>query len=191
MDKLDNVSIIVAGKWNLKIFTPAWTLKELIGDEQNKGIIELAFDPSNIQPIYRHITIQIIPTESFIEFKIPHPFKKDLLIKSNQMAVKLLHLLPYTPGLAIGFNFRFQKKCVLSNFKLDNYHKDYQVKTISFGKSFENYLLTLIITCEEGAKRESNILYNFHYKDATLVKENTILDHLEYLKTKESWQRTK
>lgn len=188
MEKLFDISIVIAGKWNVKIFTPAWILKELLGVKENSGIIEVAFNQDSLQTLYRHKTIQLIPTESHFEIKIPKPYKPELLREANSIAIKLLQLLPYTPGLAVGFNFRFKKACLISNFKVNNYHKDYKVNTVQFSKQIDSFLLNVIVKCENDKQKDDGILYNFHYADISILKEDTIIKHLDYIKLKESWE---
>lgn len=188
MDKLFDISIVIAGKWNVKIFTPSWILKELIGVKDKSGIIELGFNQGTLQPLYRHKTLQIIPTDSLFEIKIPKPFDSDLLREANSIAIKLLQLLPYTPELAVGFNFRFRKLCSISNFKIDDYHKDYDINTIQFSKKIDNFILNVILKCENDKEKDDIVFYNFHYDDFTVLNDDTIIKHFEYLKMKESWE---
>ncbi|HUX56296.1 MAG TPA: hypothetical protein VMV77_04940 [Bacteroidales bacterium] len=188
MEKLFDISIVIAGKWNVKIFTPFWMLKELIGVKSKNGLIEVAFNQNSLQPIYKHKTIQLIPTDSLFEIKIPKPFNIELLKEANSIAIKLLHLLPYTPELAVGFNFRFKKPCSISNFKIDSYHKDYNVNTIQFSKKIDNFIINVILNCENDKQKDDIVFYNFHYKDTSIIKEDTIIMHFDYLKKKELWE---
>lgn len=175
MESLKSIAIALVGAWNTKIFTPNWVMKELF-DIENDGEILVRFN-NEFQPIYEHNNILIVPTDRVLEIKLNKIDDPEIQL-ANVIAVKLINALPFTPKLAVGFNYRFDKECDLSKVMIEDYEEDYSVSEVKFSKEEERYVINVILNCNQ----INQVLYNFHYKDFAQIKEDDIQEHLQYLK---------
>lgn len=177
MNSLESISIALVGEWNTKIFTPNWIMKELL-ELKEDGEIQVGFT-NELQSIYHHSNIQLIPSEKVFEIKLKKNGKKEIEL-ANRIVIKLITSLPFTPKLAVGFNFKMKQKCDLTKISVEDFSDEYNLTEIKLSKEGRNYIENVIMNCNQ----KKYILYNFHYKDIAQIKENAIYSHLQYLQDK-------
>ena len=172
---IDGWSLVMAGHWNRKIFTPAWIIGRLttakdLGIEvpvENPALpIRLSFDG-----------IKLCVNSAQLVLAVDRP--DDGLLKTcADVAVKILTELPHTPLHGIGLNYHFAVEepdaAVLNVFNLsdNNTLSDADLKIratviqrkVLIGDQTVNLSLTL------GEDNKVQYLFNFH-KDTPSVKE--------------------
>lgn len=174
MKDIKEISILLVGSWNTKIFTPGWVMNELLSLHGNEEF-EIGFN-NNLQPTYKYKQIQFIPTDRAFEIRI-EKYNEDLIKIANRAAIKLITTLPFTPNLVVGFNYKLLDSCEISNVSIPNYSDKYTISEIKLSKEEPNYILNVILSCGE----IKTVVYNFHYKNLTFIKEKTIQDHIDYI----------
>jgi hypothetical protein len=104
----DAFNILIVGAWNPAIFTPEWTKKHL-AEDQTKEVLwampmqmqmhmapRLTVDGVNVYPSLQSLMIDV------------GDFDKNAFQKSTQVLSKIASLLPHTPVVAVGINFKFE-----------------------------------------------------------------------------------
>lgn len=175
MDTLKSIVIALVGDWNIKIFTPNWVMKELFDLPEEGSEILVRFN-AELQPVFEHQNVLLIPTEKFVEIKLAR-IGDDEIQLANVIAVKLITALPFTPKLAVGFNYRLERECDIKDLKIEGIGEGFDATEVKFTREDENYKINIIINCNQA----NQVLYNFHYKDFTQIKEDDIQEHLQYL----------
>ena len=97
-------TIVVAGSWNAPIFDPTWVGEKLFGSKEFE--IEFAFYRNNVFSSFKTSDIVFSPTNSQIVCGVRN-INDNALTKAENLVVKTLDMLPYTPINAIGINFGF------------------------------------------------------------------------------------
>lgn len=172
---LKDISIILVGSWNTKIFTPSWMMSELLGLQSNEEL-EIGFN-NNLQPIYKYKQIHFIPTERAFEIRFENISEVTINI-ANKSALKLISTLPFTPNLVVGFNYKIIGNCDLQNIKIPSFSEMYSLNEVKLYRNEPNFILNVIVNCSDS----KTINYNFHYSNLSFIKENAIQEHIDYLK---------
>lgn len=176
MDDIKEISIVLVGSWNVKIFTPTWVMRELLNLEGNEEV-GLGFN-SDLQPIYTFKNVHLLPTERAFEIRFNEISEESIKI-ANEIVIRLTSALPFTPKLLVGFNYKLSKKCDLENISIPNYSDKYKLNEIKLSKEETNFTLNVILNCLQDSQ---TVLYNFHYKNLNFIKDNSIVEHVEYIK---------
>jgi len=102
----DSTNIVLAGRWNLGIFTPQWVTQTLFQLQETR--VEFSFDPN--RP-FRYIgsSVAFVPSASRV-ILAPQLLDEETLVRSERLATRLLHTLPHTPVSGVGINFRFSEQ---------------------------------------------------------------------------------
>lgn len=102
---LDRCSVVLAGAWNMAIFTPTWVGRRLFPKEPEL-LIEAAFLPI---PVARFIApgFQLVVTPTQVDLR-PTRTDDDMFNAVEATARMLLEQLPETPVRAFGINFGFR-----------------------------------------------------------------------------------
>jgi hypothetical protein len=105
--KLDNWSIVLAGHWNRMIFTPEWVSPRFFeGREELETMVALL----PILPIiYRDNDIAIEVATSRVIVR-PRNAADAILVRMEQVAVRILRELNNTPITGVGVNFGFVER---------------------------------------------------------------------------------
>jgi len=174
LKRIKNISIILVGNWNTKIFKPSWVMSELLGLQGNEEL-ELGFD-NNLQPIYKYKNLRLIPTDRAFEIRFEN-INNELIEIANRIVIKLITTLPFTPNLLAGFNYKLPYNCKIKDLKIPDYTNKYSLSEIKLIKIEPDYTVNVILSCGE----TKYVMYNFHYKDLGFIKENTIKNHINYI----------
>ena len=95
-------SIVSAGSWNLRIFTPAWVSANVFAMPDGESM-NIALNEQQMTLCYVWKDIQLLMFDTRIEFKSSKCSKETLTIM-EQCYQRLSELLPYTPVAAVGYN---------------------------------------------------------------------------------------
>lgn len=175
--KTDLTNLVITGKWNKYLLSPDWLAKHIF----DKSEIKIEFSPTLDHPLrFTCDNIRIVPTEDRVIF-IALEYSNGLLEKIEDMAYRLIDLLPFTPIAAFGTNFAYIEEGagtdLLDIFELKDNNKlsDYDVTIEKY--SIQRKLLI------EGQKLNLDIIqdggnvvfgFNFHYDAPTIdsIKDN-------------------
>jgi hypothetical protein len=101
--KTDLTNLVITGKWNKYLLSPDWLAKHIF----DKSEIKIEFSPTLDHPLrFTCDNIRIVPTEDRVIF-IALEYSNGLLEKIEDMAYRLIDLLPFTPIAAFGTNFAY------------------------------------------------------------------------------------
>jgi hypothetical protein len=100
---LGQFSLVIVGRWNAAILSPAWLAKEVFG-EAEMGIMfpVLGWGP----PVFRVADINIAVTDSTLTFA-PRKDTDDVLTRIENAGRHILRTLPHTPIMAFGENYHY------------------------------------------------------------------------------------
>ncbi len=174
MEKIIEISIILMGSWNKKIFTPPFIMNELLNLRSDEEL-EVGFD-NNLQPIFKYLDIHLIPTERAFEIRFGNINETAIEI-ANKVALKLISTLPFTPNLLVGFNYKMNSEYNLNNINIPYFLEKYELNEIKLSKNENSFILNVILNCKD----KKTVTYNFHYSNLNFIKDNAIIDHLNYL----------
>lgn len=102
----DSWNIVLAGNWNVAIFSPHWLSKNLF--HSDSITLEFPLVPG-LPPRFTAEGVIIFPSSDRVIFA-PRTLTDELLTKTEKMACELLNLLQHTPITAVGVNFGFIEK---------------------------------------------------------------------------------
>jgi hypothetical protein len=166
-------NVVVVGRWNLAILTPAGIRKYMFGGLPEATQLRIAVPLDGISPYMiedPNNEITVIPSADRIVIKLQ---KEDyrMLRSAMQAGVKVLSSLPETPVSAAGFNIRFIVDEIplelidVANSTIDqklatlNYYNIVS-RTISRSISYNDGLMNLVIDIKEDSV--STVVFNFH-----------------------------
>lgn len=99
------ISTILIGNWNPRIFTPSWiktNLFNLSKETEIEGLVN--FD--DLDFAFKYNDIVIIPKFSSVEISF-EKYEYNISILAANIVLKILELLPQTPIKAMGVNIRY------------------------------------------------------------------------------------
>ncbi len=172
--KKDSTNLVIAGKWNKYILSPDWLAKQIFEKSEIKVEFSFALDT----PRFTCDNIRIVPTEDRVTF-IALEYSNGILEKIENMAYRLIDLLPFTPIAAFGTNFVYIEEGargdlldifeLKDNDKLSDYDVTIKENSIRRKLLIEEQELNLAIL-QEG----ENVVFdfNFHYDTPTFTKDN-------------------
>jgi len=176
--KESSYSIVLAGKWNPAILTPAWLAANLFeGNHQVQIEFSLNFD---FPPRYKIRNITISPSVDKV-ILLSNDNSDDSLTLLESVAIKLCATLGHTPFVAVGVNFGFIEKqnknslLPLMNFPDSNNITDsgWNISNQSIKRSLskEGYFTNLKISLDGNS--DFHFDFNYHYPtiNATQVSE--------------------
>ena len=188
---IDKCSIVVAGLWNPYIFSPEWIAANLLQEPllTPEANFEVAVGPGVASQIRILLSDVIIsPTRQMVQFQ-PQSFTDSCLVRLENMAVRMLAILPHTPLKGYGVNFGFE--CSTDqNAELFN-AKDYsdlhaldleptQRQIVRNLRHTQHCTLNLFMSIDVD-KNVLNILCNFHHSptkegklDSQLVNDKVL-----------------
>ncbi len=103
--KLDAWTIVVAGAWNVRVFSPEWVGKKLF--DGKSMTIEVPVGPSIATVRYTVEGISLLPVEDRLIMGILGPDLPSCQ-RAEGATRRVLGLLPHTPVTALGVNFGFE-----------------------------------------------------------------------------------
>jgi len=158
------VSTIIIGNWNPRIFTPTWIKKNLFclkGETEIQGLVN--FDDMDFA--FQHEGIVTVPKFNSVEINFEGYDEKKAKLASA-IITRILELLPQTPVKALGVNikYRFKKSEPLGLVNIikevSGNYKDFSVNQIRQTANRENYQLNIV---SEIMKDLIISNFNFHY----------------------------
>jgi hypothetical protein len=101
----DGWSIVLAGAWNPRIFTPAWLTANVFHSQS----LSVEFPVQPLAP-YRFSAngVMIVPSHSRVILS-PQNLRDETLAELERQAINVLELLPHTPLEGAGTNYRFDE----------------------------------------------------------------------------------
>lgn len=102
----DSWNIVLAGNWNVSIFSPNWLSKNLF--HSDSITLEFPLVPG-LPPRFTAEGVILLPSPERVIFA-PRTLTDEFLTKTEEMACELLNLLQHTPISAVGVNFGFLEK---------------------------------------------------------------------------------
>lgn len=102
----DGVSVVIAGSWNSRIFSPDWITKNLTNSEEIS--VELPLGNPTLPPRLGFDNIKLIVTHNKLIVK-PDDGLEDTMQRAYQIAKKSVSILTHTPISAVGVNFNFKE----------------------------------------------------------------------------------
>jgi len=176
MTAVKEISIVLVGNWNTKIFTPSWMISELLtlGEDEE---LNIGLNNNNLQLSYKYKNVHFIPTERIFEIKLVEISDEAIFIANNAV-LKLITKLPYTPNLLVGFNYSVDDDFNVNNVIVPNFSNNYTLNEIHFSKDESKFILNVILNCKE----KNTVSYNFHYSNLNFITEKVVEEHLAYLK---------
>jgi hypothetical protein len=181
MASIKEISIVLVGNWDTKIFTPSWMIGELLTLSENEEL-NMGFNNNNLQLLYKYKNVHFIPTERVFEIKLVEISEETISI-ANKAVLKLITKLPYTPNLLVGFNYSVIDDFSVTNVSVPKFSTSYALNEIHFFKEEQNFVLNVILNCKD----KSSVNYNFHYSNLNFITENVVEEHLAYLE--KSWEQ--
>jgi hypothetical protein len=101
----DGWTIVLAGAWNPRIFTPDWLATNVF----NLANISLEFPIQPLAPYRFHgNNVTIVPSQDRVVLA-PENLRDETLVEMEHQAIRILELLPHTPLSAVGTNYRFME----------------------------------------------------------------------------------
>lgn len=161
----DNFTIVVLGRWNVSIFSPAWVGKNVFG--QKTITLEVGIEPE----LPRRLTsddVVVIPTSSRL-MVTPNIINDTTLKRMEDVVCKILELLSHTPVSGVGVNFGFIVKPLTDSFS--NIPTLLAEKLASEGLTIESNEVKWTIGYERERKSILNLSVQID-KDEALIKFN-------------------
>ena len=192
--KISNAALAISGAWNTKIFTPNWVMGNLLqfqeGDE-----IEVGMSKDELRPVFRYKGVVIIPKETVFNIRIDGDIDDATLNLANSIGQKLIELHPYTPNLAIGFNFKVitgvkskeigfeivpRENGELLSFET-NKLDDFELSSLKFTRILEDSVCNVSVSFDDDDNEVLN--YNYHYEKLDKVSSQTFIEKFSELKS--------
>ena len=163
----DGHSIVAVGAWNAAIFTPEWITGRLT--QATDVILEVPVNNPGLTPRLRfdEIIVQVRLDRLIIG---PHEVRDDLLMRTQEVAIKVLAELPHTPVRAVGVNFQYDESDpsdqLLAPFQLNDQgmlgDAGASIRTTSIKRSLESNDQLVNFTLDLLENGHVNIAFNFH-----------------------------
>lgn len=184
MKEIKEITLIIVGEWNIKIFTPIWMLNVLLDVKDKNEEINIGFTNNDLKLFYTYKNVTFAPSEKIfsIRFTDINDTTKEIATKA---AIKLFSTLSYTPNIAVGFNYTVEQNYDVSNIELPFFNQFYKLNEIKLTKEENNFTVNVILN-----NNQKNIVsYNFHFNNDKLsfINENSINEHLNYLQSQ--WEQ--
>ncbi len=164
--KVDQWTVVLAGQWNIRIFSPGWVGRELFNDKKVQVEVGIGSGASNIRYLTQELVV--IPADTMIVIGIKR-IDDEVLKKAEELASRILNILPHTPVSGFGINFGYSidtSETLHKLFKLNDLDalsaKGYEVRRTEILRSLkvDNQKLNLRYTLVADGTFEAHL--NFH-----------------------------
>lgn len=176
-----DVSTVIVGNWNPKIFTPAWiktNLFQVSKDEQLEGLVN--FDDMEFG--FQRTGIALFPKPNLVEVRC-EGYDEIKALKTAGIIIRVLELLPQTPIKALGVNIRYAIprtagiKFAKSLSKIDRTFGDFEISQIKHTLNKGSYQINIITDISNDLWISS---FNFHYNKLLIpFDSNFIVQHFK------------
>lgn len=174
------VSTVILGNWNPKIFTPEWIKINLLGKvdgEKIEGLVNFR----DLEFAFKYGAIVLSPKPNSIEINFDGYNPENALLASK-IIVKILETLPHTPIRALGVNIKYKSNLGASNISplvntinnLNSTIGEFKINQVRKTVERKDYLINVIYDIN---KSEIITTFNFHYNKVTLFDVNLIDNH--------------
>ncbi len=179
--KIDDWTIVLTGQWNVRIFSPEWVAKEIFDVSVDKIEVEIALALGDNRIRFSKNDITLIPQNDriIIGLKVCND---DVLQNAENLARKILKLLPRTPISGFGINFGFiEEKLsseIISLFQLDDTNKliDNKCKLVRTEITRKLQVKSSILNLKHVFENEKLFLHmNFHHEANIATKAKSEL----------------
>lgn len=174
------VSSVIIGNWNPKIFTPAWVKSNLFGISPNAKIQGL-LNYNEMEFGFQYNGVIFLPKPNLIEINFDDYDEQKAILTASTI-IRILELLPQTPLKAMGINYRFDLDLsssipfILALKKVKCSFEDFQLTQIKQTSNRSNYQIN-IISDFVGEKVNTN--FNFHYSNIKSYTTSFIKEHFQ------------
>lgn len=179
--KLENWTIVLAGAWNVRVFSPEWVGRRLLDGRPMS--IEVPIGPAPLHFRYTADGLNLLPSSDRLIIGV---HKADLvsLQKAEATAKKALELLPHTPISALGINLGFDdqepNEHLRALFRMPDLDPlsgfGCKVKRTAIERSLEVEGTILNVTHLLDAEGRAEVLFNFHHDATTAEIAGNLLD---------------
>ncbi|MCA4897463.1 MAG: hypothetical protein ACK514_01020 [Bacteroidota bacterium] len=174
------VSTVIVGSWNPRIFTPSWIKTNLFGltdGQEIQGMVN--FEEMDFG--FQHQGVLLFARPNLVEVNFDGYERKKAELASTAV-IRILELLPQTPIKALGVNIRYilnrkdtsplvtainNTQCTFGEFQLN------QIKQTSERKNYQINIISDIF------KDSIQANFNFHYSKIAPFEPNFINVHFE------------
>ena len=176
----NQISTLIIGSWNPRIFTPLWIKKNLFGLNDGDEIQGLV-DFENLSFAFQYEGITVIPKSNSIEISFDNLDEKKTVIVSGIVS-KIFELLPQTPIKALGVNFRYKLDKSIDNplvkvlRDVNLGYQDFVLNQTRQSVNRGNYQINIISDIEN---QEVLVNVNFHYHSIIAFSSDFIGSHYE------------
>lgn len=179
----NQVSVVILGSWNPRIFTPLWIKTNLFGLSQNQEIQGMV-NFEDMEFGFEYEGIFLFPRTNLVEIKFD-TFDQNRAALASSIVAKILELLPQTPVKALGVNIRYMlNKSINSDFAKMIYGVNanfgkFQLSQLKQTINQETYQINIITDI---LKDKLQVNFNFHYPKITAFSKDFINHHYEETK---------
>lgn len=179
----DSISLVLAGSWNVNIFTPEWVAKNVF--ETTKDItIEFSLNSYEAPRRLSADNIRLIPSSTKVIFH-PQKLEPEIFKKLETAAKKLCSSLPHTPITGYGINYEIfeyepderllRKFSFVDDNEFDELGLPLKTKAISRSLRYNDGMLNFSKTYDD-EERKVGLNFNFHYP---VPKAETVVESIE------------
>jgi hypothetical protein len=181
------VNFNLVGRWNTKIFNPAWILNNLL-EESDGQDLKGEVNAENLDITYNFGVIHLVPQDNSLKINIKK-FDKESLARGARALNCIINLLPHTPISGIGYNVMFQVEGERSlsyiNFLTSlPIYKDgaFRISRLDVSQIRDGYALNVVSELIENAA--FSVSFNFHFSKIQKRFDEELFYEL-YLEAKE------
>jgi hypothetical protein len=167
--KTESWTVVVAAAWNVRIFSPDWVSKQLLGNVPIT--IEVPIAPGAALARYTAEGVVLVPSDDKLIVGVQRTTLPSLS-RAEDVARKVLELLPHTPVTATGVNFAFDDAepgdRLRALFRLSDLdflsRSGYKIKRTNLTRTLEIQDGVLNATHVMDSDGHAEVHLNFHYQ---------------------------
>jgi hypothetical protein len=180
------ISAIILGNWNPKIFTPLW-IKTQLFEIETREEIEIQLDFNDLELGFRYQNLFISPRQNLLDIKIDSIDKFFSNATTNEesfanVLIRIFNLLPQTPIKALGINvaytFQANDKNVFVNpiSDIKSPLKGFETNSVRRSAKKENYIINII--SEKPSDHTVIVTINYHYHKIIKFEKAFMSQHI-------------
>jgi hypothetical protein len=176
--QVSQVSTVILGSWNPRIFKPLWIKTNLFGLTDIKDLQGMVnFDEMEFG--FQYHGIHLFPRTNLIEINF-EGYDNEKANLASSTIIKILELLPQTPLKALGVNIRYilDKKTeipfVKTISKINCNYLEFDLTQIKQTRSHKDYQINII---SDILKDSIQTNFNFHYPNIAPFSSDFIMLH--------------
>lgn len=171
----DNFTIVVLGRWNVSIFSPAWVGKNIFG--QKTITLEVGIEPESPRRLIADDVV-VIPANSRL-IVAPNIIDDRNLKRAEDVVCKILEVLSHTPVSGVGVNFGFRVKQLTDRFsdiqallaeKLAREGLEIEAEEVKWTVGYDRERKSILNLSVQMDKDGALMKFNFHSDTENTVK---------------------